>query len=228
MNKKAMLFALAIVSAAMFALPAGASAEVAHVSSTGKFTLSSEGNSAITEHGKTSIFPCTSVTGNGEFTTTTTGKLTLSFHGCTESAFKSSCTGESAAGTDNEPAGTITTTQLEFHLIELENNTPGVLLTPTTGHFATYTCLNGLSTKKITGNGVIGHITSTCGGAASTTHKIDFGTTNETVAGSTQQWTQVTTAGTKYDLLSNGSTAALDARLTIHFSDGVARSIICT
>jgi len=227
MNKKFMLLTLLAASAIMFALPGIASAEVAHVSSVGKFTVTGEGNTTLTEHNETTKLPCTSVTGNGEFTTTTTGKITLSFHGCTENVFGSPCTGEVPT---HEPAGTITTTQLEFHLIEIHNNVPGVLITPNNDHFATFTCAGGLVTKKIGGNGVIGQITSTCGGAASTTHTIDFESTNEAVAGSTQKWMQITTAGTKYDLVNtnNGKTATMDAKAFIHFSDGVARSIICT
>jgi hypothetical protein len=227
MNRKLMLLALASVSATLFAFPPVAAAESSHISSVGKFTIASEAGTAaaITEHNSSSKWICTSVTGSGEFTTTTTGKLTLSFHGCGENVFGTACTGEVPV---HEPAGTITTTVLEFHLIEVENNTPGILITPNNGHFATYTCANGLITKKLGGNGLIGHLASICGGAPSTTHTAKFETTNESTPGHTQKWTQITTAGTKYDLTANGTTSALDAAIFMHFSDAVARSLICT
>jgi len=226
MNKKLMLLALAAVSAAIFALPSVASAELAHISSTGKFTLANKAgtNTTLTEHEKTTKVTCTQATGNGEFTTTTKGTITISFHGCTENVFSTSCTGEVPS---HEPAGTITTTLLEFHLIEIDNNTPGVLITPKEGHFATFTCAGGLVTKKVGGNGIIGHITAACG-EAKVSQEIDFHSTNETTPGDTQKYTQITTAGTKFDLTSNGVTAAQDGTGSITFSDGKARSIVCT
>lgn len=223
-----MLLALAAVSAVMFVLPAVASAEVAHVSSVGKFTLSGS-DPTLTEHGESTKVTCETATGSGEFTTTTTGVITISFHGCKENVFNTSCTGEPTVG--EETPGTITTTpNLEFHLIEIENNTPGVLITPKEGHFATFKCAGGLVTKKIGGNGIIGHITSTCGVTESTTHKIDFESTDPVNPGGTPAWSQITTAGTKYDLVntSNNKTAVEDATGEIHFTDGVKRKIICT
>jgi len=225
MNKKLMLLALAAVSAAIFALPSVASAAFAHISSTGNFTLANEGNTTLTEHGKTTKVTCTSATGTGAFTTTTEGSLTISFHGCTENVFGSECTGN--AGGVHESKGTITTTSLKFHLIEIENNVPGVLLTANNGHFATFTCAGGLVSKVVGGNGIVGQITSTCG-VSNTTHTIDFETVANTV-GSTQKYTQTTTTGNIFDLTSNATTTASQVGSgNITFSDGTARSIVCT
>jgi hypothetical protein len=88
MNKKLMLLALAVVSAAMLAIPAVASAEVAHISSVGKFTLTSEGGNSIKEEETVNpFFTCKTIMGTGEFTTTTTGKLQLLLHGCADVDF---------------------------------------------------------------------------------------------------------------------------------------------
>ena len=222
MNNKAILFALAAISSAMFALPSIVSAEVVHISSIGKFTVSNGGNSMLTSHGSNNRVPCTSVTGGGEFTTTTVGTISLIYHGCVENVFNTACTGTAPA---QSSPGTVATTQLDFHLIEIENNVAGVLITSTAGHFASFKCAGGLVNRTVGGNGVVARITSACGGAGKTTHTIAF----ESIESGTPTYTQVTTTGVKRDLIIDGSTTgSQDGTGFIHFSDGVSRSITCT
>jgi predicted secreted Zn-dependent protease len=79
MNKKLLSPVLAALSAAMFALPAVASAELAHIDKTGAFTVSG-GAGNLTRPAGNNVGG-TGVTGIGSFTATTTGKLTLTYTG---------------------------------------------------------------------------------------------------------------------------------------------------
>jgi hypothetical protein len=163
MSKKIMLLALAAVSAAMFALPSMAMALIPnHVVPTpaaatpiagGTSTLQSTGGLKVT---------CKHVTGAATWTSSTTGKINLTFsNDCTENLFGTEC-------------GSIPTTELEFHLVTLANNVPGILITSNNNHFATFTCTGGFVKVVVSGNGIIGKITSPACGGSSLTSNIQF------------------------------------------------------
>jgi hypothetical protein len=225
MSKKIILLALAAISAAMFALPAVAAAGEWGVDPAGgkfpvSFTLKSTTTTSLTtDDGSGLKVTCSGATGSGEQESSTTSKnVTLTFTGCKENLFGSSCTSSGQA------AGSIKTTDMTGHnvILEASPEVRGVLLTPKEGHFATFTCA-GFFTLKVGGNGVIGELTSpTACGAVSTTATTVF----SAVAAGTQKWTQVTTAGTKFDQTSskNGATpvtAAQDGTGTTTFAESM-------
>jgi outer membrane protein W len=217
MNKKIMMLALAAVSAAMFALPAVASAEHVHISAIGEFGVTG-GAGTLTRADGNNVTG-TGVTGKGKFTTTTTGgDLTLTFTGAKSSSLGVHCQ------TTTTPTGIIHTTELEFHLITVTKNVPGILITSNAGHFATFECAG--ATVSVTGPGILGELTKPKCGEKSVEATLSFahektGTQKHTT------WT-----GTKYDLESTifgvKATSALDLTATIKFTDGVARELICT
>jgi hypothetical protein len=180
MTKKMMLLALAV--AALFALPAAASAQEAHVSGIEEFTghaptgfLSASGEPKIT---------CTTTTVNGSFDpgSSTTGNITLDFTGCAAEllGIKGAC------NTAGSATGTIASSGT-FHVITV-NNKPGILVTPVT---TTIICIN-FSRVEVTGN-IIGTITSPACGESSETLVTEFSAT-----GSTQNHLEYT--GVNYDL----------------------------
>jgi hypothetical protein len=209
MSKKIILLALAAISAAMFALPAVASAgEWSLDSASGKypvnFKLSSTGSTILTTDDGTGLkVTCKSAGGSGiQESATTSKEVTLTFSECTENLFSSKCT------TSGQTAGTIKTTDLTGHNVKLEpspSTLRGVLLTPKEGHFATFTCAGGLFSLKVGGTGIIGELISpTACNAVSNVATVTF----QTVGEGTQKWTQVTTTGSKFDLTAskNGGT----------------------
>jgi hypothetical protein len=211
MTKKMMLLALAAVSAAMFALPAVASAGSPIVecgtSACGKFT-SHGGSSVLSTTGGVTV-TCSTNTGSGNLTTTTTGDIKFTFHGCTESVFGSEC------HSTGQPEGTIVTTEFLFHTTYLtdDKKTPGVLVTPAANeHFASFTCFGGFSNHEVKGNGVMGRLTAPgCGGTSATKSlTLSF----EATSHGQQKYKQVTATGTSYDLNDNGTTAAMSAEGT--------------
>ena len=147
MSKKMMLLALAV--AAVFALPAAASAQEAHVSGITTFT-GTGGTGALTASGEPTI-TCEGSTVEGSFNTgsTTTGKIHLHFTLCTATflGIKAKC---NTSGAEPE---TITATGT-FHIITV-NNKPGIRVAPEP---TTIICA-GFSNIKVAGN-VIGTITS--------------------------------------------------------------------
>jgi hypothetical protein len=221
--KKSLLLALAVVSAAMLAVPALASAQTAHLSATSAFTVTGGASTLATTSGVTTAG--TSVTGTGEFTTTTTGTLKLIFHGVTEEIFGTKCgsTGQGHA----ENSGTVTTTDLTFHLIMLATNKPGILITPNaaTSVFAHFKCL-GIETT-VTGSGILGTITAPACGVASSTATLKFRSTSN----GHQEHKLYT--GVNYDLHTGpnaNQTASMNVPLDakIHFAGGASRTIECT
>src|SRR5215203_1181394 len=206
MNKKMMLLALAAVSAAMFALPAVASAGTWHLepaSGSTTITFTSHGGTAELRTTSGQRVHCTGNSGSGHYENTTTGTIELTFSTCT-GPFGAHCT------TSGQAAGTIKTTKLPFHNIALEpadKTKIGVLITSATGgtHFASFSCL-GINTA-VTGNGIIGEVTAPKCGESKNTGTLVFAANS---AGH-QKWTQVTTSGTIYDLTSFGSTSSIDA-----------------
>ncbi len=224
MNKKMMLLALAAVSAAMFALPAMASAGTWHFEKVGggipgTFTGTGPASELVATNGVT--LKGTNLTVHGEFETTTTGTITITFHGVT-GLFGVHCQ------TAGQPTGTIVTTKLTFHLINLEPSPnpkkPGILITAnhTTGNFAHFEC--GGIKQTVAGNGIVGELVKpACGG---TTTEPEFKFQKSTTLGiGHQTWTQVTTTGTFYDLTNGGVTASMDASAKLIGSNG---TVNCT
>jgi hypothetical protein len=201
MTKKMMLLALAAVSAAMFALPAVASAgEPVIDPASGKFPLtftSAGGHSELRANEEPPI-TCTSNTGTGKYTSGTTGEIALTFHGCTTSffGFPVSC---NSAG---QPSGTIKTNTSVFHNVYVTDakTNPGVLVTPPTSPAGLYTTIicGGFASIEVRGNGIIGELTSPkCGAVAQKTATLNFAAT-----GSSQTLKKVTATGTEYSLSS--------------------------
>ncbi len=227
MSKKILLLALSAISAAMFVLPALATAgewslDPANGSFPVAFNLASIGNTVpVTADGSSLKMTCTSVAGAGQQTTaTTSSEVTLTFSNCTENLFGSKCTSTGQA------SGSIKTTDLIGHNVILEKGPPevrGILLTPNAGHFASFICGGGLVSEVINGNGIIGEMTAptTCG-AVQKTATVKY----ESPATGTQKWTQVTTTGTKFALTSsqNGgaaTTASQDGERTLTFAQNM-------
>jgi hypothetical protein len=82
----------------------------------------------------------------------------------------------------------------DFIYLEPEKTTPGVLMT---GVNVTFNCA-GFSRKLVTGN-VIGHIENPNCGTFQASHSISF----EKSSNGVQKYMQITTAGEKFDLISN-------------------------
>lgn len=233
MNKKLTILAAGALTALAFAaLPSVAAAGTWNCETTaaaicGTFDGTNKTVTKLTVHNSESeVIECSENTVHGEYKTKTTGEnLTITFHGC-----KAPGIGE--CNSPGQPAGTIKTFDLDFHNILIHAGTPGILLTPNTANkeFATFTCA-GIATIHVAGNGVIGHLTRTCGteaakGALST---LDF----DSVAPGTQKWTQITTTGEPFDLVSiktffgtTTKTASQDGSGTITFPNS-ATKVIC-
>ncbi|HEX6152228.1 MAG TPA: hypothetical protein VFZ19_01780 [Solirubrobacterales bacterium] len=230
MSKKMMLLALAAISAAMLAVPAFASALPAHLSiNPGNFTL--HGGASTLSRVEGGGTTGTTTTGTGKFENTTTGTVTLTFHGVKD-PFGGSC---NSAG---QPAGTVVTTTLPFHLVMLGAHKPGILITAAAGnHFVSYTCLfapnivvrgnpegEGEGNPTGQGEGVLGEITSPTCGTASKEAKVKF-------IGANGIQTPTAYTNGHYTLISsiNGgpfSASAMNAEATISF--GVNPTLICT
>jgi hypothetical protein len=227
MSKKIILLALAAINAAMFALPAVASAgEWSLDSASGKYPVSFSLKSTTTtilttDDGSGLKVACKDAGGSGVQESATTSKeVTLTFSECTESLFGSKCT------SSGQTTGTIKTTDLTGHNVKLEpspSTLRGVLLTPKEGHFATFSCAGNLFTIKVGGTGLIGELTSpTACNAVAKEPTVRFQALTE----GTQRWTQVTTTGSKFDLTSskNGGTpvtAGQDGTGDITFDENV-------
>jgi hypothetical protein len=223
MSKKMMLLALAVACAAVFALPAAASAQTAHLSATTSFSVAGSGGT-LTSHSGSSVV-CTGTTGSGTFSTTTSGSATLQFSGCTSSGFSCSNTGT---------AGQIKVTN-SFNGIMVSAGTStgkaGILLTPTgsstltsasTKLFTEFTCL-GFITISVYGNGVIGTIEESCS-TSSNTFKLIFESSETKGTQKDLEWT-----GVKYDLKNDQSghpTSSLDGTATMTLP--AARQLHCT
>lgn len=231
MSKKMLLLALAVVSAAMFALPAVASAGTWEVSSIEKFTTHS-GTTILTQDPisageEVTEVTCTTSTGTGKYTTKTTGEeLTLTFTGCTAP----SIFGPVNCTTSGQASGTIKTTDLKFDNIMIESTVQlpplglaGILITSNAGHFASFTC-GGIIPVEVKGNGIVGEIERNCG-SSSTTAGLNFVSS----ATGTQKYMQITTAGTKFDLTGTSSgttrTASMDGTGTVTFAK--SQTILC-
>jgi len=139
----------------------------------------------------------TAVDVHGEFETAIAGWIEFTFTNLTE--FGGTCTSTVPVA----PEGLVTTTKLPFRIVmidstsQLSGGKPGMLITGNSEHMTTFKCPMGTIEWK--GNGVIGEIRSpSCAsGTFTKTATIEFasaGTGN-------QQYKQVETTGTTYDLI---------------------------
>jgi len=184
MSKKIIVFALAVVSAAFFALSAMASAQEIHLEPAEAFSISGPGGE-LRAAGEPTL-TCSGLGGSGQFDTasTTTGSLTLDYTGChtAQFGFTTTCKSEGAA-----TAGTIATGGT-FHMITITSGAPAVLLTTN----STVLVCAGISTMTRTGS-VIGTIISPKCGESSKTLTISFTGTESTQS-------HLTYTGSKFDL----------------------------
>jgi hypothetical protein len=217
MNRKTiMLLALAVVSAAMFALPAVASAgewkmDCPGGKATCEFTTS--GGHAELRAVEEPTITCTANTGSGSATNEgTTGTLAITFTGCKALGFFSCNTSGAASGTINLASSV-------SHNIYLEDNKTklGLLLTPAT---TTIIC-SGISSLNVSGS-VIGELTQGCN-----VESQEFNVAFAAAAGNekTQRWEQITKTGSNFDLTAttdktggNNELAAQVASGTIKFT----------
>jgi len=193
---KKLTILLAGVLAVLAAIPAVAAA--------GEFTADCEsgascsatiaGGVATLNNTSNEKIECSSADGTATQTSgSSTGTVELTFTGCKEkvSGFNFSCNSAGAA------SGVITTNTMVSHLVYIDPNasTPGVLLTNSN---VTFSCA-AFFKKQVTGN-IIGHWSNPqCGTfAAERTVTFEAGATT-----GSQKYTQVTTTGTVFDLISN-------------------------
>jgi hypothetical protein len=227
MSKKMMVLALAVVSAALFALPAVASAQSWHLDSTTSFSVTGSGGKLTSTEGGS--VECSETKGSGTFTSTTGGSVSLVFHKCT-GPFGFACT------TAGQTSGTITaaaTFDAIMVVSSASEKKPGVLLTPTGAseptagegkQFNEFSCL-GISIK-VFGKGVIGTITAPACGVASSTATLSF----TSVEGKSGHQTHSTYTGNQFLLRStitaSHPNSSLDGTGTLTFP--AARTMTCT
>jgi hypothetical protein len=227
MSKRLMLLAAGVLATLAFtALPSMASANefIATCSTKANCTATIAGGAAVLENdagGAVGTVSCTASTGTATIEhAKSTGSVSLSFTGCNNNGFK--CNSVGAA------AGVINTGSLVSHLIYLEATTAGkkgVLLTNVN---VTFECAGGLVKKTVTGN-VIGEIEEPNCGTAKASHKINF---EPGAATGSQQWTQITKAGTIFDLTSgthasDTTTSSQKGTGTLTYNGGATVTLDC-
>jgi hypothetical protein len=217
MSKKMTLLALAV--AALFALPAAATAQEAHVS--GITTFTGHAPASILSASGEPKWTATTIAISGSFDpgSTTTGSMTLDLTGVSAEflGIKGSCNTAGAA------SGTIATSGT-FHVITV-NNKPALLLTLVT---TTFVC-TGFARSELSGS-LISTITSPACGESSNTLVVAFEAT-----GSTQNHQEYT--GTKYDLKTatenfsgstTGSTVTASLTSTMTLASSTEGTLECT
>jgi VCBS repeat-containing protein len=214
MTNKVTLLVLAV--AALFALPAAASAQEVHLTGITTFT-GSGGTSTLATTGEPTFACSKNTVSIGQFDTgsTTTGSLTLDFTGCSAEYFGIRVT----CNTSGAVSGTIATGG-SFHLITGEKRTvvegkevtdefPAILVTLTS---TTVICA-GFSNTTYAGN-VIGAITSPACGVSNKTITVSLKSTGATqehtlYTGAPYSLTAKTGSGTVYPLGWNAGTVTL-------------------
>ena len=207
MSKKMMLLALVVASAAMFALPAAASATEIHLDNVEEFS-GTAGAGALTAAGEPRI-TCESGHVNGSVDPGgTTGEIHLDFTGCHTTVFGFTAKCRTAS---SEKDNTITT-EGEFHLITTSDG-PAILVTTDT---VTVTCA-GISNTVVHG-AVIGTITEPACGGTSNMMTVKFGidpktgTQDHTVyTGNTYELTATTGSGGEAKVAALESTATIES-----------------
>jgi len=185
MIKRTMLAGL-IAAFAFAAVPALASAVTLTPATQQAFTVHGTNPTLGTTYEEEELgVKCTTVEGSGSITDKT-GNVHLSFEGCKDETFGFSC------NTPGKASGTITATGT-VHLATVNGN-PAVLIKPTTGKaFAEFECF--ILGVEVTGNGIIGTITSPGIGEKSTEATVSF-----EAEGGTQKHTKVDGDETTYGL----------------------------
>ena len=200
-SKKLMLLAAgALVIAVFGVLPSVASAGT-YLSTCEGFakcegTIAGVGNAELEESSGTK-FICTTTGGTNSFASgTSTGLAQFKFTGCTETALGTKCNSTGAAA--GEIATPVLTTDNVY--LEPEKKVPGILIT---NNIVTISCAGGLVRKTVTGS-LLGEIESPECGFQKTKSTIKFETGAAT---GSQQWTEITTAGTVFDMTSNNDSS---------------------
>jgi hypothetical protein len=217
MTKKIMLLAVSAVAVLAFAaMPALASAATPEMDNFTGFTGTSGVSTLKTpKHTVT----CKKDKNTGTFTSKTAGTVEITFEECESSGFK--------CNTSGQAAGVITTATLPFDLVYLEATTkPGILVTPPAGGtFVSFECTVLVKTV-VTGNGVLGEITSPACGATGNAFNVTFSET----AGK-QTWTQIETAGTAFgEIATINGTAEAGVQTGVEtgkFNGGATPTLTC-
>jgi len=212
MSKKMMLLALAVAAAALFALPAAASAQELHATNIAAFSGTS-GAGTLTAEGEPTMSCETGHISGTPSAGGTTGTVSFDFTNSRDSIFGAQCHTAGSALTNT------IATKGTYHLVTLAGSKPGML---GTAEKTTITCA-GFFTITVQGN-VLGTITSPACGVESKSITMSFAAT-----GSTQNHLEYT--GVKYDLTTTTSggttkTAGLTASSTI--SQASANKLECT
>lgn len=228
MSKKIKLLALSVMSIAMVALPAAASATPNHLEPipAAGFTLHGPEGNISTSGGST--IKCTTLTGEGTYTSTTTGTLNLTVDHCFTTILGSTVTCTSTNPAEVAGSGNITATlNLVFHLITLDapHSGNGILITPPAGstQIAHFQCA-GIQ-QTIEGNGFIGTEIAPACNAASNTATVVF---QRNAAIQHGQQTHIKYTGISYDLTKGGETGALEAHSTITYKNAATPKLVCT
>lgn len=228
MKQRLILIGFAAIVAALFALPGSASAgEWKAVPASGKYPMAITAKAGVTKLTGAGgfVIECTSLTATGQYSTATTGVLTVVLHGCVDLTSKTPCTSKM------QPAGTIAFTTMAFHNVYLEPNktTPGMLFQANIGHFGEFKCDFGLVNIEVTGNGVIGDLTSPKCGETKATATLDW----EASGAGVQKWMTKTTdpslgAWDAKARINAGSafTAALESDVTLTYAENT--TVSCT
>ena len=185
MSKKILLLALAATSAALFALPAVASAQEIHLEGVTNFT-GTAGAGSFTSEGEP-VFTCESADVSGTVSAGgTTDEISFDYTGCHTTVFGLTA----KCRTTGSPLDNTIKSSGVTHLITVESGKPGVLLTPVV---TTIVCAG--ITNTITGGNLIGTITKPKCGESSKEVTTVFEAT-----GAAQKHTSYT--GTTYNLTS--------------------------
>lgn len=215
------IVAMAAVGA-LLALPTFASATLAHLDQTPANEFSVHGGESELSRVAGGGHTGTTLSGTGKFENTTTGKVTLTLHHVT-AAGAFNCT------TAGQPTGTLTTTTLPFHLVMLETNKPGILITPggPSFHFFTSNCGIFVGNIVVRGNGLLGTITSPeCQKAGTNAVFLDFRGAN----GIQEHLSLTQTNYTLESSIGGGpfSQSAFRGEAKITFGFGENRQLLCT
>jgi hypothetical protein len=214
MNKKMMLLALVMASAALFALPAAASAQEAHIEGITAFTGTGGASSLVASGEPTLTCESVDVTNGVINAGGTTGSMVLDFTGCHKTVgFTLKCR------TAGSPLDNTIRSSGTFHVITI-NNKPAVLVTPVT----TEIICAGVSNTHLEGNGIIGTITAPECGVFSKTLTVAFSATS-----STQN--HITYTSVAYDLkskTSGGSSLTAGLTQTATLTSSTAGNVNCT
>jgi len=221
--RKAILLALAAVSAMLFALPATASAESWTLDNTPAAFTSTAGVTKLTTTTNETV-ECGSSTGSGEYTNGTTATATLFFHSC-KGPSSTTCT------TAGQPSGTIKTNVLTVHNVWANKHgvkTLAALFTPpatgeSAGKFATFKCtLFGLGPEITVTGTLIGEVelTSACNTETTVSH-LNFQSTSAGHQTITTLWNTAGTYDLTADVSGSPTTASQDGTGTITFAKKV-------